>query len=128
MTSLNTDIPALDKTILEILAEQTTPEVIPELIEAYLEDTAQRVTLIQEAATNGNIVQIGHHAHALKSSSGAYGAMQVCAIAKAIEHACKAGKNAQALSLAAQLPELAQRSIPALREIAEQYAGRTTVS
>ncbi len=124
MTSLNADTPTLDKTILNILAEQTTPQVIPELIEAYLKDTARRVALIQDAAANGNIAQIRYQAHTLKSSSGAYGAMQVYTTTKAIEHACTEGNNAHALRLAAQLPELAQRSIPVLREIAQEYADR----
>ncbi len=128
MTFPNPNIPILDKTSLEILAEQATPQVIPELIDTYLADAAQRIHLIQDAAANGNISQIGHQAHSLKSSSGAYGAMQVCAIARAIEQACKDGNNKQAITLAAQLPELAERSTPALRKTAREYACRASVS
>lgn len=56
------------------------------IIECYLEDTPQRLELINHAISQGNAKTVQIEAHALKSSSAIVGATTLSAIFKTLEY------------------------------------------
>lgn len=68
-------------------------DAFAELLDAYREDTAEFVRLMREACNCGDYAAIQVPAHSMKSSSANIGAMQLSAMAKALEEQLRSGKG-----------------------------------
>ena len=66
------------------------------------------------AAAQGDITTLGREAHALKSSSGTFGAVKLQEQARALEAACRAGDAMKALELAKPIQLMALEASKAL--------------
>jgi HPt (histidine-containing phosphotransfer) domain-containing protein len=82
---------------LRATMEEAGPGAFQELVDAFAEYAAEKMTALQAAAAAGNGDGLRQAAHALKSSSGAMGAGQLAALCAAAEHAASQGNLATAL-------------------------------
>lgn len=95
MEETNLEQDAVDKEIgkkAKEWIEEYGEEFLIELIDAYLEDAPDRVAQLRGAFNVGNMENVIHEAHTLKSSSANIGAMRLSALAKQMELAGRNGK------------------------------------
>ena len=84
---------AIDAAAFANLVEMTGGEMdfVDELVDTYLEDGAQQVELLRDAAARGETTDLVRPAHSLKSSSLGVGALVLGDLARALEEAARAG-------------------------------------
>lgn len=114
------DIAIVDEAILEQMIEDTSLEVLPILVEHYIEETNLRVDKVIQALSSGDSDALEFESHTLGSASLALGNRKLSDLARAIEKECREGDAAKALTLGKELPELAKTSLAALVKYSEQ--------
>jgi HPt (histidine-containing phosphotransfer) domain-containing protein len=77
----------------------TSSEILHNLIRTFITETADRLRRMSEAAVAPDIRVLEAEAHALRSSSGAFGAHRLQEQATALELACRTGRVDDALSI-----------------------------
>ena len=111
--------PIVDYTVLEQLAEDTSPELVPELIELYSGDADHRIKRIQQAIIDDDIDVLSFEVHTIGSSAGAHGNMRLFKLAREIERLCQEKEFEQALSIAKYFPDIAHQSVQELVQYRE---------
>lgn len=97
----------IDDDVLNQLRIDAGPEMINDFVAAYMLETNDRLERMAEAAANGDLAAIASDAHAMKSSSGTFGARRLHRLATAIETAAESGDTLTATGLTSMLPALA---------------------
>jgi CheY-like chemotaxis protein len=82
----------LDINTLEQLARDTSPEMLPRMLAAFLEEAASRVKAISQHLSPPAVEQLQREAHSLKSSAGTFGAFELQQLALELELACRNGR------------------------------------
>jgi len=100
----------VDETILDQLARDISPKIIPELLTFYIEDSRKRVGIIQKAITERDINTLEFEAHTLGSSAASHGNTKLKILARKIEYFCQNDEHKQAFTQATLLPEIADES------------------
>lgn len=106
----------VDESILQQMIKDTGAEVMPFLIDHYLEECEIRLSKIQRAATERNLPALEFESHTLGSTSLALGNRRLSNLARKIEKHCLEGMSDTAFSLIPELEMLAHNSICALIE------------
>lgn len=109
----------VDEQILQQMIEDTSADVIPLLIDHYLEESHQRLEKIYQAIDREDSHTVEFETHTLGSSSLALGNRTLSNFARKIEHLCIDGQGNQAFKLKSELQRLAEQSLAAL-EIRKQ--------
>ncbi|MDF4362447.1 Hpt domain-containing protein, partial [Vibrio parahaemolyticus] len=104
----------VDELILQQMIKDTCAEIIPTLIEHYIEESRERMQKIERALSEHDLEKLEFEVHTLGSSALALGNRPLSRQARSIEKHCVEGKTQQALELCAALPLLAERSFEAL--------------
>ena len=104
----------LDPQIFGQLAEDTTPQMLDSLIRTFIAETAGRLRRMTQAAPAADLGVLEQEAHALKSSSGAFGARRLQDQALALELAARLGQQDEALGLIRPVQLLALEASQAL--------------
>ncbi|WP_416900130.1 MAG: PAS-domain containing protein [Minwuia sp.] len=115
--------PLFDPEVLDRLAEETSPEVIPQMLQVFTEHLTESLPEIEAASASHDAASLDAVAHRIGSSSGSFGAMQLFRTCRAIEAAVAAGNEGEAFQLAAGLPELARRSMREMEGHATRHYG-----
>ena len=110
----------VDELILQQMIKDTCAEVMPTLIEHYIEESRERVEKIQQALSNQDKEMIEFEVHTLGSSALALGNRTLSRHARTIEIHCVEGDTDLAFELCQSLPELAELSFLALNQRKEQ--------
>ncbi len=76
--------PSLDFDSIAILKE-ATEEMFNEIIEVYLNDTPERLSLLREAFNSKDLKVLTEESHCIKGSSGNVGAIKLAKICEYIE-------------------------------------------
>jgi HPt (histidine-containing phosphotransfer) domain-containing protein len=86
--------PAIDRAAFERLVEMTGGELdfVDDLVDTYLEDGAQQIELLRDAATRGTVADLVRPAHSMKSSSLNVGALRLGELARTLEEASRRGE------------------------------------
>ena len=92
--SASTDQPAINGQALKELEDLGGPEFLQSMIQKFVEDSLQCVTLIEQALDAQNIYQLQEAAHGLKGIARNMGADLLAQLAGKIEANCKAGNTA----------------------------------
>ncbi|USD39947.1 response regulator [Vibrio sp. SCSIO 43135] len=108
------DLNLVDESILQQMIEDTSADVIPLLIDHYVEESKDRLSKIHESVAEQNGDQLEFESHTLGSSALALGNRQLSSLAREIEKLCLEGNVSEAFALEPQLQQLAQQSIDAL--------------
>ncbi|EGA68955.1 signal transduction histidine kinase [Vibrio sinaloensis DSM 21326] len=110
------DLELVDETVLQQMIEDTSAEVIPLLIDHYLEESHQRLEKIFVAMDSGDKETLEFEAHTLGSSSLALGNRVLSNLARKIEHLCIDGQQNNAFKLKEELQLIAEQSLQALEQ------------
>ncbi|MCP3670457.1 MAG: response regulator [Gammaproteobacteria bacterium] len=106
----------LDESVLQQLARDTAPEIVPELVELYISDARKRVEIIQIALREHDLKTIEFEAHSIGSSAAAHGNMRLHYLARRVERLCQDGDEKQAIADAQALIPIAAESFGVLEE------------
>lgn len=104
----------VDEQTLQQIIRDTSVETLPMLIDHYVKETQKHQEKITQAAESQQLDKLGFEVHKLSSSSLALGNNALSELARTIEVECHNNNHTEAYQLAAQLEELANRSMEAL--------------
>ncbi|NRB39074.1 MAG: response regulator [Pseudomonadales bacterium] len=106
--------PLLNLGILDQLIADTSPEVLPIIVERYFVETHQRLQRMQKALDSDGREVIKNESHALKSSSGTLGAVVLQDMARELELLADEMTDDELKHLYQQVDALGQASMQAL--------------
>ena len=109
----------VDEAVLQQLVRDTAADIVPELLLGYIEDSAARLTGIQQALDADDVKALEYETHTLGSSAGAHGNTALLKLARRIEALCRDGESAEAMALA---PELLQVAAVSHEQLAQRAA------
>jgi HPt (histidine-containing phosphotransfer) domain-containing protein len=96
----------LDTAELDKLAAETSPDIVPIVVEEYLKELSGRLEQALTAMRARNVDDLKKVTHAIAGASASTGACRLRDVAKYIELDCLAGDHDQALDRANELPDL----------------------
>lgn len=114
------DVSLIDESIIKQMIQDTSAEVVPMLIDHFIEETQSRIQRIMQAASDNDKSVLEFESHTLGSASLALGCRRLSNLARKIEHLCLDDKAAPAFALCPELNQLTQESIQALQERQQQ--------
>jgi two-component system sensor histidine kinase/response regulator len=101
---------------LKSLGSPERPHFFRDLIARYAEEARNRLVLIQTAITDNSSEDLRSHAHALKSSSRAVGALETARLCDELETLARSGRRAaEGALIAEELPGSVSRAVGKLR-------------
>ncbi len=106
----------LDEAVLQQLISDTSVDIVPALLEGYIEDVLARLTHIGEAAAQADPVKLEFETHTIGSSAAAHGNPALHQLARNIEHLCRGGETKAALEKVGTLQQVAEASLNALQQ------------
>ncbi|NOH33150.1 Hpt domain-containing protein [Vibrio chagasii] len=104
----------VDESVLEQMILDTSADIIPILIDHYVEESQTRLVAIQEAATSKDAQTLEFEVHTLGSTALSLGNRPLGELARALEKQCLEQNHEDAFSKVSELIKLAERSIEAL--------------
>ena len=110
----------VDEHILQQMIKDTCAEIIPTLIEHYIEESRERMEKIEQALNAKDLQTLEFEVHTLGSSALALGNRTLSRQARMIEKYCVEGKTLEALALCESLSQLANESFDALEKRKDQ--------
>ncbi|MFH4857789.1 Hpt domain-containing protein [Vibrio diabolicus] len=110
----------VDEHILQQMIKDTCAEIIPTLIEHYIEESRERMEKIEQALSAKDLQTLEFEVHTLGSSALALGNRTLSRQARMIEKYCVEGKTLEALALCESLSQLANESFDALEKRKDQ--------
>ncbi|MFB5141252.1 Hpt domain-containing protein [Vibrio diabolicus] len=110
----------VDEHILQQMIKDTCAEIIPTLIEHYIEESRERMEKIEQALSARDLQTLEFEVHTLGSSALALGNRTLSRQARMIEKYCVEGKTLEALTLCESLSQLANESFDALEKRKDQ--------
>ncbi|WCE31965.1 ATP-binding protein [Vibrio sp. SCSIO 43137] len=110
----------VDEVTLAQLVRDTSAEVVPALIDHYIEEANKHCRVITEADREKDAEKLKFELHTLSSSSKALGNTALSALAKQLELACIQGDESTAFNSVGQLIELAEGSLQQLDQRKQQ--------
>lgn len=105
----------VDDAVIAELRQDAGDSLVEELIAAYMAETDDRLARMASALEDGRLEEVGADAHAMKSSSGTFGALRLEALAAQLEAASTGNDRMRAVELMEKLPSL----------VSETWAGFT---
>ncbi|WFB46571.1 response regulator [Vibrio coralliilyticus] len=108
------DLELVDEEVLEQMIEDTSADVLPMLIDHYIEESNERLRKIYQAMQDRDKETLEFESHTLGSSSLALGNRVLSNLARKIECMCLENHEQQAFELSEELKELAEKSLAAL--------------
>ena len=104
----------IDGRVLKQLEQDTSPELLPELVEIFVRETRTRLGIVKQACSESDGKRLQQEAHVLKSSAGTYGALRLQALAKKVDVLCKQGRVTEATNTAQKLLSIGWESLSKL--------------
>lgn len=99
--------------------KKDTGNVLPDIFKLFVDECGERMTAISAAYRDSDWKTIMDHSHALKSSSGSFGAIKLQAFAREMEEAAKDANQATMDVLFIQLERVLNQSLANLAELIE---------
>ncbi|MFM2590005.1 ATP-binding protein [Vibrio sp. TBV020] len=118
----------VDEQVIKQMIEDTSAEVIPLLIEHYLEESQDRLSKIYQAMDDKDQEVLEFEVHTLGSSALALGNRSLSNMARKIERLCRDGNQDEAFMLKDELRQLAIQSLTAIEERKQQGFSESTES
>ncbi len=118
--SASADDGLVDHAVIRKLGEDTDPELVPELLSLYIEDTKRRLTDLSDAIARQDLDKVEHETHTMASSAAMHGAMRLFTIARQSEEMCRSGNQIEAIDLAKQVVEIAKATFDELGKVIKE--------
>ena len=106
----------VDESVLEQMIRDTSADIIPILIDHYVEESQTRLVAIKEAVAQHDAQTLEFEVHTLGSTALSLGNRPLGELARALEKQCLEQSHDAAFLQVDELLELAERSIKALLE------------
>jgi CheY-like chemotaxis protein/HPt (histidine-containing phosphotransfer) domain-containing protein len=106
---------SFDRAKLDQLSAAAKPAAFASLLAALIASVEQRVATLKGLTANGGFAAAGREAHDLVAIAGNVGAMRLSALARHLQHACKAGDPNTCREIAASLHAEAEAVLPQVR-------------
>ncbi|CDT53620.1 Hypothetical protein VCR4J2_580273 [Vibrio coralliirubri] len=106
----------VDESVLEQMIRDTSADIIPILIDHYVEESQTRLVAIKEAVTQKDAQTLEFEVHTLGSTALSLGNRPLGELARALEKQCLEQRHDAAFRQVDELLELAERSVKALLE------------
>ncbi|MDN2480887.1 Hpt domain-containing protein [Vibrio astriarenae] len=113
----STPFPIIDQSVVDQVVSDTGIEILPLLIDSYLEESTTRLGNMAQAVEKGDAQTLEFEVHTLGSTSLAIGVEALGRLSRQIEHLCLEGKHDEAFALYPQVTELAEQSRSALQTL-----------
>lgn len=110
-------LPILDQQAIDQMISDTGAEVLPLIIDSYLQESEQRLANIDKAIEQSDCKTLEFEAHTLGSTSLALGVQALGLLAREIEQRCIEGDHAKAFALHTEVGRIAQQSRSALETL-----------
>jgi PAS domain S-box-containing protein len=119
---------ALDTTVFDQLARDTSEEILPLMLEAFCRETRGRIENLGQLDKGDALDadQLQREAHTLKSTAATFGATELNRIARDVEAACRDGRLDEAREMLAALIDSSERAIDAVEEYLAGVGSRDT--
>jgi signal transduction histidine kinase/HPt (histidine-containing phosphotransfer) domain-containing protein/ActR/RegA family two-component response regulator len=91
-TMIGTTKPIIDETIIQTLLNDISPDMFRQLVVIFLQESKDHLDALIELIQCGDIAASAKHAHAIKSSAGALGAVALQDMCGQLEIACRESK------------------------------------
>jgi len=101
----------MDLHTLTGLEQETSAELLAEIIAIFTRETGERMTALREAAKQQDLEAIVAESHAIKSSAGTFGALLLHEAANRVEVLGRQGKQVEAIALIDSVEEVTQRTV-----------------
>lgn len=89
---VGTTKPILDESIIQSLIRDTSPDMFKQLVVIFLQESQEHFDALRPMIQNGDIAAAAKHAHAVKSTAGALGAVALQDMCSQLEIACRESK------------------------------------
>jgi PAS domain S-box-containing protein len=106
----------LDDAAICQLAEDTSAELVPNMVSLFIEEIVSRAGRVSEGLNSLPLESLEDEAHTLKSCAGTFGAIRLQGLARAMEAACRQGNRNSAENLGSQIPEILAQTLQAYRD------------
>lgn len=106
----------IDYGVLKQLEKDTSADIVPNIINVFIKETARRLKIIKEICATGDYLKLQEEVHVMKSSAATYGASALRDIAVQVDIACKEKRNSDALDMALDLLPVGDDSLDKLKE------------
>ena len=93
----------IDEEAFQILADETSPDLVVEMVEVFLAESRDRVRHILRSDIESELEAIGNEAHTLKSTSFTFGAPALHRVTVSLDEACKEHATHRARTLIQEL-------------------------
>lgn len=110
--ALDMDVRQLEK--LNVLEDETSPNLVAQMARGFLERVPPRLALMRQLLAAGNASQLANEAHGLATSSGMFGMMRMRAHCKALENLARAEGIPNAEPLLLQVEQAFAKARPLL--------------
>jgi CheY-like chemotaxis protein len=107
----------VDREVLGQLGRDTSPELVPRLVDVFMREFRDRVGRLSAGAEAADLSALGREAHALKSSAATYGAVAVADWARVLDSACKEADRTAAVQAARRIIDLTEATAEAYAAI-----------
>ena len=114
----------MDQQVLADLENETSRELVTEIIGIFIKETGERLDDLREAGTRQDPPSVIAAAHAVKSSAGTFGALRLQAAAGRVELLGRQGKEEESIALIESVADITEKT---LRLYAERYHPATDV-
>jgi PAS domain S-box-containing protein len=104
----------VDEAVLRQLVRDTSADLVPELLQGYIEDADERLRQIEQALGEQDAQRLEAEVHTLGSSAGAHGNTALYRLARQIETLCRTGECRGAMEKTPELLTLARHSLERL--------------
>lgn len=108
--SRSVDGPLIDQVQLAGIRAAMSPQSFRALLSSYLDGARARLARIEALLAEEDLLGVAHEAHDLKSTSGSFGAMRLCLLAKQLEKACKLGNASRARDLVSAIAVVSEET------------------
>lgn len=105
----------LNRAALDQLEKDTSPEIVPMILNKFLQELETRCAAIRESLAAGDVERLGLEAHSIKSASRTFGLEQLSVRALTLEDAVRGADAGAVGGLAEQLLGAAESGAAALR-------------
>jgi PAS domain S-box-containing protein len=116
------DKPLLDDSLVDALAEDTSPEAVPMMLRMFVDEVTLRAGKVRDGLDAPSLDGLEDEAHTLKSLAGTFGAIRLQGLARGLETACREGNRASAENLGKQLVDVVDDTLNAYRDRFDRLA------
>lgn len=110
----------LDESVLQQLVTDTSVDIIEELISFYIQDTKDRMKLVNAAIATLDFKAIEFQVHTIGSSAASHGNIKLFQLSKDVELLCKTNQHQQVIEQAKKINDIAEKSFDLLDERVQQ--------